>query len=261
MRRRADAGVADDAPGPVRRFATGACMTADEICKVIGSGRYGVDGGPSGKPISKSTLFKHFRTELAGGRSMLKAKVAGRFYAALDNNEAGAIQMAMRNQFNWDAGRGGFEGVVPQIEGAGGGPLPVQVEFVVPTRREPEQAPTPGRIRGRRRCRRRPACAATSSACGRRMRGERPKFSNVTFKSGLGGAGNAHGSRVYGVPPLRPTWRQPSVGRLQLWGLRWLWRRRRRLLDEHLFCSLAGRALWQPAELLDEDRAQIRAGN
>jgi hypothetical protein len=40
---------------------------------------------------------------------MLKARVAGKFYNALDNNEPWAIQMAMRNQFNWDAGRGGFQ--------------------------------------------------------------------------------------------------------------------------------------------------------
>jgi hypothetical protein len=38
----------------------------------------------------------------------LKARVAGKFYNALDNNEPWAIQMAMRNQFGWDAGRGGF---------------------------------------------------------------------------------------------------------------------------------------------------------
>ena len=112
-------------------------MSADEICKVIGSARNGVDGGSDCKPISKSTLFKHFRKELASGRSMLKAKVAGRFYTALDNNEAWAISMGMRSQFNWDAGRGGFDGML-QLEDTGGRPLPVQIEFVVPTdRRSP----------------------------------------------------------------------------------------------------------------------------
>jgi hypothetical protein len=92
-------------------------------------------------------LFKHFRNELANGRSMLKARVAGKFYAALDNNEAWAIQMALRNQFNWDAGRGGFDGVPPsQIEGTGGGPLPVQIEFIVPAGKPaaPEWTPPQG---------------------------------------------------------------------------------------------------------------------
>jgi hypothetical protein len=32
-------------------------MSADEICKVIGSGR------GEGKPIAKTTLFRHFRKE------------------------------------------------------------------------------------------------------------------------------------------------------------------------------------------------------
>jgi hypothetical protein len=108
-------------------------MSADEICKAIGAARNGVDGGPSGKPISKSTLFKHFKNELASGRSMLKARVAGKFYDALDNNEPWAIQMAMRNQFGWDAGRGGFHldaraltDCAPSIQ--------TFIEFVVPGR-------------------------------------------------------------------------------------------------------------------------------
>ena len=78
-------------------------MSADEICKVIGDGRNG-----NGAPIAKSTLFRHFKNELANGRAMLKARVAGKFYAALDDDQPWAIQMAMRNQFNWDAGRNGF---------------------------------------------------------------------------------------------------------------------------------------------------------
>jgi hypothetical protein len=53
-------------------------MSADEICKVIGAGR--------------STLFRHFKNELANGRAMLKARVAGKFYAALDDGEPWAFQ-------------------------------------------------------------------------------------------------------------------------------------------------------------------------
>jgi hypothetical protein len=130
-----------------RRFVqamAGLRMSADEICKVIGSGRNSAPGAENGRAISKSTLFRHFKNELANGRSMLKARVAGKFYNALDNNEPWAIQMAMRNQFGWDAGRGGFE-APPQIEGAGSS-LPVQIEFVLPTRREPraDAPPAPG---------------------------------------------------------------------------------------------------------------------
>ena len=64
---------------------------------------------------------------------MLKARVAGKFYDALDNNEPWAIQMAMRNQFGCDAGRGGFHldagaltDGVPSIQ--------TFIEFVVPGR-------------------------------------------------------------------------------------------------------------------------------
>ena len=87
-----------------RRFVqamSGLRMTAEEICKVIGSGRNSASGAENGKPISKSTLFKHFRNELANGRSMLKARVAGKFYNALDNDEPWAIQMAMRNPVSY----------------------------------------------------------------------------------------------------------------------------------------------------------------
>jgi hypothetical protein len=78
-------------------------MSVDEICKVIGAGR-GRDGEEEvdGKPISKSTLFKHFRTELANGRAMLKSKIMGKYYAALDDNAPWAVQMGMRTVFRWD---------------------------------------------------------------------------------------------------------------------------------------------------------------
>jgi hypothetical protein len=64
-----------------RRFVqamAGLRMSADEICKVVGGGR--ARDTDSGKPISKTTLFRHFKTELASGRAMLKARVAGKFY-------------------------------------------------------------------------------------------------------------------------------------------------------------------------------------
>lgn len=113
-----------------RRFVqamAGLRMSADEICKVVGGGR--ARDTDSGKPISKTTLFRHFKTELASGRAMLKARVAGKFYNALDEDQPWAIQMAMRNQFGWDAGRGGFDGaqLIDERE-----PITAQVTFVVP---------------------------------------------------------------------------------------------------------------------------------
>jgi hypothetical protein len=113
-----------------RRFVqamAGLRMSAEEICKVVGGSR--ARDTDSGKPISKTTLFRHFKTELASGRAMLKARVAGKFYNALDEDQPWAIQMAMRNQFGWDAGRGGFDGaqLIDERE-----PVTAQVTFVVP---------------------------------------------------------------------------------------------------------------------------------
>jgi hypothetical protein len=103
-------------------------MSADEICKVVGGGR--ARDTDSGRPISKTTLFRHFKKELASGRAMLKARVAGKFYAALDNDEPWAIQMSMRNQFGWDSGRGGFH-LDPGALTEGRPQTTVQVVFVV----------------------------------------------------------------------------------------------------------------------------------
>jgi hypothetical protein len=129
-----------------RRFVqamAGLRMSADEICAVIGSGRNGED---TGKPISKATLYRHFRNELANGRAMLKARVAGKFYAALDNDAPWAIQMAMRNQFGWDNGRSGFQ---IALDGDSHGTVaPVTLEFVLPspTLEPPRDVTPPKRI-------------------------------------------------------------------------------------------------------------------
>jgi hypothetical protein len=72
---------------------------------------------------------------------MLKARVAGKFYAALDDDAPWAIQMAMRNQFNWNAGRGGFH--VDAAALIDGQPeTKVHVEFIVPGKK-PEPLPAP----------------------------------------------------------------------------------------------------------------------
>jgi hypothetical protein len=132
-----------------RRFVqamAGLRMSADEICAVIGSGRNGED---TGKPISKATLYRHFRNELANGRAMLKGRVAGKFYAALDDDAPWAIQMAMRNQFGWDNGRSGFQ-ISLLDEGGDGTEAPaVSIQFVLPGKQledEPIRDVTPSRV-------------------------------------------------------------------------------------------------------------------
>jgi hypothetical protein len=131
-----------------RAFVTamsGLKMTHDEICKVIGNGRNGGVAGRSGRPIAKTTLHKYFKNELANGSALLKAKVAGRFYAALDADAPWAVQMATRNRFNWDAGRGGFDGAqLSDLLDDNGIQPTVAIEFVIPGKREPDPAPIPG---------------------------------------------------------------------------------------------------------------------
>jgi hypothetical protein len=139
-----------------RRFVqamAGLRMSADEICQVIGAGR-NRDGTENVEdtgrtPISKATLYKHFRNELANGRAMLKARVAGRFYNALDEDQPWAIQMAMRNQFGWDNGRSGFQ-ISLLDEGGDGTEAPaVSIQFVLPGKQledEPIRDVTPSRV-------------------------------------------------------------------------------------------------------------------
>jgi hypothetical protein len=121
-------------------------MNSDAICQVIGSARNGNGDATSGKPISKSTLFKHFRNELRNGRSLLKAKVAGKFYAALDEGREWAISMAMRNLHGFDAGRGGFQ-IDPAVLADGAREINTFIEFIVPGRHEEQR---PGPIPGQR---------------------------------------------------------------------------------------------------------------
>jgi hypothetical protein len=74
----------------------GARMSADEICKVIGSAR------GDGRPIAKTTLYRHFGNEMKNGQAMLKALIMGRYRAVLDEGAAWATQMGMRTLFRWD---------------------------------------------------------------------------------------------------------------------------------------------------------------
>jgi hypothetical protein len=126
-------------PTPMERqfvlVCAGARMSYDEICKVIGAGR-----NEDGKPIAKTTLIRNFKTELANGRAMLRSRVIGKFYQALDNNEPWAIQMGLRNQFGWDNGRSGFQVSLPDDIGGVEEPARLDIRFVLP---KPEQLEPP----------------------------------------------------------------------------------------------------------------------
>jgi hypothetical protein len=52
----------------------------------------------SGTPISKVTLNRYFKRELAAGGAMLKELAASKYFQALEAGESWAIRMAMRNR-------------------------------------------------------------------------------------------------------------------------------------------------------------------
>ena len=132
-----------------REFVKTMCgmrMSVAEIAKVIGFGRRDPTNNKSGRPISKKCLYKHFRDELAGGRSLLRAEIAGRFRAALADGQRWAIEAGLRSQFGWDPNR--FGGLIgPPDDGEAVQPT-IAVEFVIPgygsSKIEPEPAPVPG---------------------------------------------------------------------------------------------------------------------
>ena len=98
----------------------GTRMSADEICKVIGDGR-GI-----GKPIAKTTLYRHFSNEMKNGPAVLKARITTKYYAALENDAPWAVQMGMRTQFRWD-----INGALLPSDPAGT-VSSIRVEFVKP---------------------------------------------------------------------------------------------------------------------------------
>jgi hypothetical protein len=85
-----------------RRFVSvmaGMRMTADDICKVLGSGRKGRTG-----PMSKTCLYRHFKHELESGMACLHFKVASKLRDAIEAGAPWALMMAARNmaRFQWD---------------------------------------------------------------------------------------------------------------------------------------------------------------
>jgi hypothetical protein len=62
-------------------------MTSQENCRVLDAGRGDPTNNETGKPIARSTLWRYFRNELISDHSLLRAEIAGRWRAALNNGE------------------------------------------------------------------------------------------------------------------------------------------------------------------------------
>ena len=90
-----------------------------------------------GPPISRDTLYKYFKVEMANGRAMLKTKLVSGWHEAIDNGQAWAIQFGLRTVLGmWD-----YASVtLPQPEADGVGGRTISVTFVdAPPEPEPPQ--------------------------------------------------------------------------------------------------------------------------
>jgi hypothetical protein len=84
------------------------------------------------EPITKATLGKYFKRELAAGSAMLKELVTAKYYEALERGESWAIRTGLKNRLGWHIG---FDGVAPAAEMLAAPDQNIQVTFVVPSRK------------------------------------------------------------------------------------------------------------------------------
>lgn len=94
----------------------------------------------TGLPVTKNTLHKHFKRELAEGSARVKALIGQKYVEAVQRGESWAIRLGLRNRYNW-----AFEGSQPLMPSDGDVALEVRdigVRFILPPKRE-EQTPPP----------------------------------------------------------------------------------------------------------------------
>jgi hypothetical protein len=81
----------------MRRFVcamAGVRMTHEEIRQLVINPQ-------TGERITKTTLARAFRRELAEGKAKLKSMVATRYYEALGRGDAWATRLGLASQFGW----------------------------------------------------------------------------------------------------------------------------------------------------------------
>jgi hypothetical protein len=81
----------------------------------------------TGEPISKTTLAKVFKRELAVGRARHKSLIATGYYAALHERQPWALQLGLRTQFGWRP-----DGLMPLPDSGDGVTPSIRVSFVRP---------------------------------------------------------------------------------------------------------------------------------
>jgi hypothetical protein len=94
------------------------------------------------KPISKSTLGKAFRAELAAGHAALKGKIVAGFHAALDERQAWAVAFGLRAIIGLRDG----ERVPQQAPEGGDERQSIHVSFVKPNWGPDDDDPLPRQV-------------------------------------------------------------------------------------------------------------------
>jgi hypothetical protein len=104
-------------------------LNQDLIGWAIGSGIRGRPG-----KMSKTCLHAHFANELENGAAILRLEISMKFRKAINAGQPWALSMAMRNMQPWRWDRYDSKGL-PLL--AGDSEKTINVEFVVPSRKEP----------------------------------------------------------------------------------------------------------------------------
>jgi hypothetical protein len=91
----------------------------------------------TGEPITKKTLSRHFKRELAAGGAALKQLIASKYFQALENGESWAVRMGMRNKYNWIVE--GAAVVAPEVRGVPLKDETLQISFILPMPKPQDQ--------------------------------------------------------------------------------------------------------------------------
>jgi hypothetical protein len=122
----------------VQRLAAIAC-TEQEILDVAHWGQ------PGNRPISPTTLRKHFARELERGRSLARTRAKQKLSELIDAGNLGAIAFYLKTQAGWR------ETSAVEVSGKDGAPLPpAQVVFLPVKDARPDAPAAPAAVADRR---------------------------------------------------------------------------------------------------------------
>jgi hypothetical protein len=82
----------------------------------------------TGLPITKGTLHKHFKHELANGGARVKALIGQKFVEAVQRGEPWALRLGMRNRYGWVGAEGNQP--LPEIMGSFADSPEIKITFV-----------------------------------------------------------------------------------------------------------------------------------